>query len=457
MATIRLVPSAYTRSNTSYVSVSNASNMYNNVDHSDDYATLTHSRASTTTYYVYIYGFNFSDVPDNAIVNSFSVKIKAYESGLNTSTNYRMGLFNNNTTLSATATTSLSTSTQTITFPTSSLNWDTIKGYGNDFRIRVPLRRNSSGTQCYVYVYGAEIEVNYTLPMPRSITTSLSGNGTISPSGTNTYYDGDEMEVVITPTTKTDTVTATRDGSDISSDLVAHYSGGGTINNVLGTYRLISGNFNGSGATYFEGIVGHGVDATKTTSNYYSSSSSTHAVFRYSMAFTNLPSNAVIERVYCEVNGHAESTSSGSEYMCVQLMSGSTEITEQINYKNIGTSNTTVTLEAETLPTISQLESLELECTLGYYGGAINGATCYVQYSVPGSGVDHYSYTFIVSSDTTIAVTIGSGPVQTTKIYKKINGVWTEIATVYKKVNGSWVVQSDLTSVFDSSTHYKEG
>lgn len=457
MATIRLVPSAYTPSNTSYVSVSNASNMYNNVDHSDNYATLTHSRSSTTSYYVYIHGFNFDDVPGNAIVNSFSVKIKAYESGLNTDSFYWMGLFNNTTSLGVTAPSSLSTSTQTITFPTSSLDWDTIKAYGNNFRIRVPLKRKTSTAWCFVYVYGAEIEVNYTLPTPRSITTSLSGNGTISPSGTNTYYDGDKVEVIITPTTKTDTVTASGDGSDISSDLVAHYSGGGTVDNVLGTYRLISGGFNGSGATYFQGIVGHGVNATQTTSNYYSSSSSTHAVFRYSMAFTNLPSNAVIERVYCEVNGHAESTSQSSEYMCVQLMSGSTEITEQINYKNIGTSNTTVTLEAETMPTVSQLESLELECTLGYYGGAINGATCYVQYSVPGSGIDHYSYTFIVSSDTTIAVTIGSGPVQTTKIYKKINGVWTEIATVYKKVNGSWVAQSDLTSVFDSSTNYKEG
>lgn len=109
-----------------------------------------------------------------------------------------------------------------------------------------------------------------------------------------------------------------------------------------------------SGESYFEGLEGAGVDHAKTTSNYYSSSSGTVAVFTYDMSFS-LPSNANITRVYCEVNGHAESTSQSNEYMCVQLRSGSTDLSDEINFKDIGTSNTTVTLECETLPTVAQL------------------------------------------------------------------------------------------------------
>ena len=95
---------------------------------------------------------------------------------------------------------------------------------------------------------------------------------------------------------------------------------------MLGTYALKSGGFNGSGATYFEGLVGKGVDNTQTTTNYYSSGSGTQAVFTYDMSFDDIPSGATITKVYCEVNGHAESTSNSSEYMCVQLKSGNTEL-----------------------------------------------------------------------------------------------------------------------------------
>ena len=76
MAQIRLVPSTYEVSSTQYLSVSNAANMYANTD-STTYATVTNSRNQTTSYYIYLRGFNFSDIPSNAIINSFTVKLKA--------------------------------------------------------------------------------------------------------------------------------------------------------------------------------------------------------------------------------------------------------------------------------------------------------------------------------------------------------------------------------------------
>lgn len=459
MATMRLIPSTYALSNSSYLTISNADNMYSNTD-STTYAIVTHNRASTNnTYYCYIRGFNFSDIPSTATVSGWTVKIKASATGHTTSTSssYYMGLINGTTQIGSTsASDRLSTSVTTFTFAEGSLDWETIVDYGSSFGIRIPLRRASSNTADVVHIYGAEIEVTYTVPNPRTVTSTLSGNGTINPSGAITTYDGEEYVLTITPTTKTDTVTATKDNTDITSDLVAHYAGGDTDDCVLGTYSLVSGSFNGSGSTYFQGIVGNGVNASQTTSNYYSSSSGTQAIFRYSMAFS-LPSNAVVERVYCEVNGHAESTSNSNEYMCVQLVSGSTDLSEQINFKDIGTSNTTITLECETLPTVSQLSSMALECTLGYYGGAINGATAYVTYSLPGSSVEYYTYTYIVSGDATIAVTIGSSGGSTTTMYLKVNGSWVAATKVYKKVNGSWVQQNDLTQVFDSNTNYIKG
>lgn len=46
MATIRLIPSTYYLSNSSYLSVSNANNMYANTD-STNYATIRNTRTST--------------------------------------------------------------------------------------------------------------------------------------------------------------------------------------------------------------------------------------------------------------------------------------------------------------------------------------------------------------------------------------------------------------------------
>ena len=85
--------------------------------------------------------------------------------------------------------------------------------------------------------------------------------------------------------------------------------------------------------------------------------------------------------------------------MCAQLISGSTDISNETNFKSIGTSNTTITLTATTLPTVAQLANLKLQCRLGYYGGAINGATCYVTYTVPSSGSDYY-YTYTLENIT---------------------------------------------------------
>lgn len=443
MATIRLIPSTYSVSNNT-VTVSNADNMYTNTD-STNYATVTHTNASTNTYYIYLKGFNFGSIPSGAEVESFTVKLKANESGLSTSTSYRPRLVNNTTTITGSSS-AVSTSVNTITFTGVTTTWSTIFGYGSNFGIRVSVRRSNSGTQGYLYIYGAEIEVTY--KTPSSITSTLTGEGTIDPSGTVSVFDGDEYTLTITPTNASDTVSATKDGSAIT--LTRHEGGQVEDNNVLGSYHLVSGGFNGQGASYFQGIVGHGHTASQTTSNYYSSGQNTQAVFQYDVSFDDVPSNATIKSLYMMANGHAESTSQSSEYMCVQLKSGNTALSAQYNFKSAGTSNTTQTINATTLPTVAQLESLVVECTLGYYGGAINGVTVFLTYEVSGTW---YTYTYTVNGDATIAVVISSSG-DTDKMFIKANGSWKEVSAVYVKTNGTWVQQTNLRNIFNTSGKY---
>lgn len=161
--TVRLVPSTYAVSSTSYLSVSNASNMYHNTDNTT-YATITNTNKSTSSRYLYLRGFNFSDIPSGATVTSFTVKIKGYETSLATSTSYAPRLANGTSALSnTTASTNFGTSTKTITIPTGALTWTQMKNYGSNFTIMVYVRRSSRNTTGYFYCYGAEIEVKYTL------------------------------------------------------------------------------------------------------------------------------------------------------------------------------------------------------------------------------------------------------------------------------------------------------
>lgn len=229
MATIRLVPSTYYLSNSTYLSVSNANNMYANTD-STTYGTCTHNNTQGSTYYLYLRGFNFSDVPSNAIVTDWKVKIKASATGhtTSTSTSYYMALYNGTVALmNLRATERLTKSLKTISFNKGSFTFDSIKQFGSSFGIRIPLRRASSKTADVVSIYGAEIEVTYTEVTPATVTSSIVGDGTISPSGVTSTYEGASYTLTIMPPRGLSdftgyTVAATKNGVDITNDLVAY-------------------------------------------------------------------------------------------------------------------------------------------------------------------------------------------------------------------------------------------
>ena len=469
MATMRLVPSTYALSNSNYLTISDATNMYANTD-STTHATVTHTRASTNnTYYLYIRGFNFSSIPSGAEVSGFTVKIKASATGHTTSTSssYYMSLINGTTQIgSTTASGRLSTTVTTFTFSNGSLTWDTIVGYGSNFGIRVPLRRASSNTADVLSVYGAEIEVTYTVPNPRTITSTLTGSGTIDPSGSVTMYDGDEYSLTIIPTNASDEVTVTKNGVDVTSQLIATTPGSHTVSR---TAESLTTGYSTTGISFytsssssghnFDYAIGHTAESPGSTASgsgswtYVKTSSGSttgtgYADFEFD--FSEIPSDATINSVTVKCYGAVEDSSQSTSHSDITLYSGSTQ--KGTMQKFTSSTNSIITISSPGTWTAEELHEAKLRFAVGYYGGHIFGITWTVGYTISKT---EYVYAYDVDGDATIAVVIGSGSQPT--LYVKINGAWVPCTAVYKKVNGSWVQQTDISNVFQSGVNYKYG
>ena len=470
MATMRLIPSVlYNAAGTTYLTVTNESNMFTNTD-STTYGVVNNVNASTSNRYVYLRGFNFGDIPSTATVNSFTIKLKASESNLSTSTNYRPRICNGTTTLTGSSST-IGTSAAVITFTSVSPTWDTIKGYGSDFGIRINVRRSNSNTAGYCNIYGAEILVDYTAPDPRTITSTLSGSGTINPSGATTKYDGDEYTLTITPTNLSDTVTVTNNGTDVTADLTEHYSGGTSTSYSTASGSGVTTGFARSNSAFYQssstqsdawlryaiGKTAESPYSTSNTSNTYvkdgTNDATTQGWMNYPFDFSSLPVSAEITAVEVKCYGAIEDASQTASHADISLWCGNTQ--KGTTQKFTSTSNSTITISDPGTWTRAELQDAWVRFGVGYYGGRILGITWKVTYTYGGT-LAYYTYTYDVNGDATIAVTIGSGGSQP-KAYLKVNGSWVQCSKIYKKVNGSWVEQTISTSIFTSGTNYLKG
>lgn len=447
MATIRLVPSTINNAaGTNYLTISNAENAYTNTD-STNYATIQNTNASTSNRYIYIRGFNFDDVPSNAIVSSFTVKIKAYQSGGSTNTSYRPYLCNNTTTITGNCNV-ITTSTQTLSFTGVTADWDTIKGYGSNgsnFGIRINCRRNSRNTVAYFYIYGAEIEVNYTIPVYHNVTVT-GDSSKVSPTGTESILEGNSFSVVANYDSRP---TVTDNGIDVSSQLVE--STGGTSTLIPYAY------------------TNNGFTITNIENSYHDASNTTYATFDAAGGGTarnvyldiggvTIPSSATIVSVSCSatIQFSRNGSSSGVNASC-QMYSGNTA---KGSSTSITTSATDVAKTTFNLSigswTAAELANARFYMTMTNNASNTHrylylyGVSLTVTYSISGK---IYIYTISnVTADHTIVITASAS--QTT-VYVKVNGSWVAATAVYKKINGTWVQQTDLTNVFDSGTNYK--
>lgn len=447
MAIARLVPSElYNAAGTSYLSVSNASNAYTNTD-STTYATVSNTYASTTNRYIYLQGFNWDAVPSDAIINSFRILLKASESGGTTSSSYRPVLCKGTSTYSNAHCNAINTSATVHEFSFTQ-DYATFRDDGDEFGIRINCRRSSRNTAASFYIYGAEIEVDYTIPDPATVTSTLSGNGTIVPSGaTNTYKDA-EYTLTITPTNKSETVTVTNNGVDVTSQLVAH----GSESTQTFTADDVTTSGIQSGSSYAQYAIGHTAESPySSTSNMYASSGST-GYAQYSFDFSDIPSNATIESIEVRCHGHRESSTISSTYVsqCV-LYNGSSAASEEVDFPS--TSASIITLTPTTLPTRAELDDYVVRHYVGYYGGLVTGISFEVTYST-GSGLDHYTYTYTVTGDATIAVTIGGSSGGTKFYIKETASSWNQYSKLWKKTTSGWI-EVDPYDELDTTKRYR--
>ena len=437
MATIRLVPSTYYRNNSSYVSVSNADNMYTNTD-STTYASVQNTRNSTSnTYYCYVRGFNFDSVPSDAIVNSFTIKIKASESYMSTSSSYRMSLYNSTTAISSTTlSSSLSTTAQTFTFPIpSSLDWDTLKGYGDNFGIRIPLRRSSTSYSSYVYVYGAEILVDYTIPVHHSITITNSTSATVTATDTSPL-EGTDVEI------RSDTLTGITikdNGTDVTSQFTQRTETGSYYLETRGSYgfALNSNNYyesqnKGVSKTCAVTRVHFSLPTTATITFQYIN----YAEASYDFGVFGNVDTALSTSYYAAGSNGATITDSSYKKAC-NTSSDNTSSVQTLTYSNVSAGDHYIDVKySKDDASDANYDTLQFKVSI-----TLNGtAPTYYGYDITNVTADH-----------TILVTASAG---SNTAYIKQNGSWVEVQ-VYRKVSGAWQLVSDPTTVLNTTDKYK--
>ena len=477
MATARLVPSSYSVSNSNYVSFSDSShpatNMYANTD-STTYATIRGRNSSNTSrvYYCYINGFDFTStsVPSNATVSSFSIKIKAYKNSYQrTGETYRPKLASSasnssvisNTTLSSDLTT---TSGGTVyTFPNGSLTWNTLKNYGSNFTIVIPLCP-SSNQYPYVYVYGAEIEVTYTA-------------GNVAVTGVTLDKATDSVEVG-----STTQLTATVAPSNATNQAVSWSSSNTSVATV-----------NSSGVV--TGVAAGSAVITVTTSDGNKTATCTVTVTQPTLVTYKLATSMQPGKSYLIANGNSGSVyllsneANGSRKLkgvAATVTNGKIQISTSVQAKTLFDVVLTVNGNSVTTGVMNDGKYLYCDNSSGLRMNTVatldrwwhwnntkfwqfknsssdgyDDTSSEYKYYLTLSGTDFtdaHVDTAGIENSTIPAIYLfeeDTGSSSSATIYIHYGGSWTQATTVYKKVSGSWVEQTDLTNVFDSNTNYK--
>lgn len=472
MATIRLVPSAYTRSSTNRVTVTDPTNMYYNTDHTANYCSIRGRNSSSNTYYCFIHGFDFNQVPSNANVTGFRVLIRCYRNSyLSTNSSYAIRLAStpssssviSSTTMSGTITTTSGGTVYEI--PTGSLTWSTLKSYGTNFSIDIPLR-STSNQYPYLYVYGAEIEVTYSASTVSVTGVSLNKNSTSIEEGST-----EQLTETVTPSNATDkSVTWSTSNSS-----VATVSNGLVTAVSTGSARITVTTTDGGYTAYCDVTVTAAVKTTYALATsmvpgktYVVANGNSGSI--YMLSNQSGGSRQLVGVATTVSNGQIQLTSAQESlcaFECVQYTSGNA-VTNTLKsgnsylYCDNSTGlrwNTPTTLDRfwhynNTGNKFWQFKST----TSDGYSDASSEYKYYLQLNASNNFTDNHVSTTSVEDSTLPAIYLFTPYTPGSEtIYFKNNGSWVAATKVYKKVNGSWVEQSDLSNVFESGVNYIKG
>lgn len=195
-----------------------------------------------------------------------------------------------------------------------------------------------------------------------------------------------------------------------NGDVYIMASSGGTLEAYPESFE--SSNMNST--SNLSACIGKSADEGSSTSNVYSSGQSTTGTVDYSFDLSDIPSNATISSVACEVKAHEENASRSS---CIlQLYANGTAKGSATTVS--GTSNAIYNLTTGSW-TRAELDTLTLRMSVGYYGGLIAGATLTIAYTMTTA-----SYEVTLTGDASSWSISGNG------IYQKTSGSWSSVSSV---------------------------
>lgn len=441
MATMRLVASSYSVTGSVVVN-QNETSLYANTDNGSNPARITHTTTGTSSYYLYLKGFNFSDIPSNAVVSSFTIKVKGYESSLSTSTSYAPRLYYNSSgttwssiTGASAASSNFGTSSKTITVPFTG-DWDALKGYGSALGIRLVIRRSNRNTQGYLYIYGAEIEVNYTVPVYHDVTITNSTSATVTASDTHPL-EGTNVEIMADSMSG---IRVTDNGTDVTSQFTqktqttADYE---IVNEGSYGFALSNGYYVSQNKGVDKSAAVCHVDFYLPVSGTVTFSYINYAEATYDFGVFGNVDVALSTSYYAAGSNGATITDSSYKKAC-NTSSDNTSSVQTLTYSNVSAGNHSIWVK------FSKDDA-----------SAANNDTLQFQVTITLSqSITYYGYTISnIQADHAIVVTAsGGGPT----LYVKLNGSWVQVQRAYVKSNGSWS-QVAVNQAFSSGTNYKQG
>lgn len=431
MPTVTLTPSTYYLSNSNYLSVSNASNMYADCD-STSYATITNSRTSTTSYYCYVRGFDLSSIPSDAIVSSFAVRVKARHSGGYAQAMY---LYDGTSTSLGSSSTTLSTTDTTHTINVTH-DWADLVAAGSDLGIRINCRRSSRNTTAYVYIYGAEIEVTYTVPVYHDVTITNGTSATVTASDTHPL-EGTDVEIM------SDTMSGIRvtdNGADVTSQFVqktqttADYE---IVNEGSYGFALSNGYYVSQNKGIDKSAAVCHVDFYLPVSGTVTFSYINYAEATYDFGVFGNVDVALSTSYYAAGSSGATITDSSYKKACNTSSDNSSSV-QTLTYSNVSAGNHSIWVKfSKDDGSASGNDTLQFQVTI-----TLSQSITYYGYTISNIQADH---AIVVTAS-------GGGPT----LYVKLNGSWVNVARAYKKANGSWT-QTALDEVFQAGVNYKQG
>ena len=401
------------------------------------------------------YSFDFSSIPNDAIINSISIQINylSYNSSLGTYGSVYCQLYSGSTAKGNAVGLRSGDSIGTFIFdssitPSFLSSWTRAELQNAKFRFSLDLcgriygitwtancTRNSNYWYYQIFNVQEESSFQFDNAITHLITLSNSTSA-IAAVNPNVIKDNRSGLVVVSTTTGIDIL-------DNWTNINNQFEQSGV--SVFPASYVVYGYINGE---RYKDAIGKGSDATPPSGNDWATSLNTDqiAIIRYNFDFSWIPYDAVISDVTVSVVGHREQVGEGlnNSYANIQLYSGDIAKGDKLVFSS--TADIVYTMTPGTW-TRQELLNANLRFQIGKYGGVIGGVTWTVSFS-------DNSYYYVlknVGEDHIIIVRYPSA------LYYKSSDGWIEAARAFKKTNDGWVEQYDLTTVFDANTNYVNG